>query len=70
MKTVLVTMGLAFGIFLLMALFLALKRFLTKPTPLTAHACEVMCKHGKPQVCQCSADDPEGHHHENDGVKP
>ncbi len=56
-RTILVTGGLAFGVFLLMAFFMGLKRAFRRTTPLKAHACAVMDDYGKPQPCVCRIDE-------------
>ena len=67
METVVLTLALAFGLFAAAALMLAIKVVFRRRTPLKAHACEVMCRHGKPQVCVCSSDEDhecsDGAHH-------
>ncbi len=63
MSTLFPTLAIAFGMFVIMAVFLSLKVLFKIRTPLKAHACEVMCQHGKPQVCVC-ASNPDDHCHD------
>jgi hypothetical protein len=67
MESLFVTLALAFGLFSLVGLMLALKVLFRRTTPLKAHACEVMCKHGKNQACVCDHDEP---HECSDGAHP